>query len=112
MNDNHSDDSLTSRVTKRLQKKVRISTEPQMSDYKLSLKVPAFCREDPEIWFALLAGQFKNLGIVDDDEKYHCVVSNIDASPGENRKRCHQPAIEQQVCEDQIGVNKTAYRVS
>lgn len=77
MSDEHSDDSVKSGVTKRVQKKVRVSTAPS-SDYKLSLKVPTFSPEDPEIWFALLEGQFNNLGITDDDQKYHYVVSNID----------------------------------
>lgn len=75
----YTEDSQTSAggVTKRIKKKVPVSTKPPY-DVKLTLKVPTFSPEDPEIWFALLEGQFKNLSITDDDEKYHYVVSNID----------------------------------
>lgn len=45
---------------------------------KINLKVPPFSPEDPEIWFALLEGQFTNFGIEDDETKFTQVTVNLD----------------------------------
>ncbi|XP_063838255.1 uncharacterized protein LOC135087418 [Ostrinia nubilalis] len=60
----------------------RVSTdgsEKKSVDYlKLNLKVPTFSPDDPEIWFALLEGQFNNFGITDDFMKFNNVITNLD----------------------------------
>lgn len=54
-------------------------SEKKSVDYlKLSLKVPTFSPDDPEIWFALLEGQFNNFGITDDFIKFNNVITNLD----------------------------------
>ncbi|XP_004927452.2 uncharacterized protein LOC101746903 [Bombyx mori] len=45
---------------------------------KFTLKVPPFSPEDPEIWFALLEGQFENYGITEDHIKFNNVITNLD----------------------------------
>ncbi|XP_072934951.1 uncharacterized protein [Epargyreus clarus] len=71
-----------SHVTKRCRpQKPRGSTEretPTADAGKMSLKIPQFSPDDPEIWFALLEGQFENLGITDDNTKYNHVITNIE----------------------------------
>lgn len=58
-------------------KKISVSTIP--SDfYKIKIKVPPFSPDDPEIWFALLEGQFETRNITDDADKFSNVVTNLD----------------------------------
>lgn len=52
-------------------------TERRMSCEK-KIKVPSFSPEDPELWFALLEGQFESQGITDDNIKFTNVTNNLD----------------------------------
>lgn len=72
-------------VTHRKKKTKRVSIDPMceietMSTdlRKINLKVPPFSTDDPEIWFALLEGQFDNFDITDDKIKFNNVISNLD----------------------------------
>lgn len=69
-------------VSTRRPKKMRVSIEHdrgESSDLrKFNLKVPAFSPDDPEIWFALLEGQFDNFGITEDAIKFNNVITNLD----------------------------------
>lgn len=68
-------------VTVRRPQKMRRSTEhdPESPDIiKYNVKVPAFSPEDPEIWFAILEGQFDNYGITDDVVKFNNVLTKLD----------------------------------
>lgn len=68
-------------ITVRRPREEHVSTAREMptsDNVKVSLKVPPFSPDDPEIWFALLEGQFENLGIKDDNTKYNQVIINID----------------------------------
>lgn len=72
-----------SHVTKRRRSpRVRVPTEQNQrtsSDVmRANFKVPPFSPDEPEIWFALLEGQFDNFGITDDHAKYTHVITNID----------------------------------
>lgn len=73
-----------SNVTKRIPKKMRRSIEHERqsvmsSDFqKINLKVPAFSPDDPEIWFAILEGQFENFGITEDAVKFNNVITKLD----------------------------------
>lgn len=66
----------------RREKKVHVSTdsaEKKSDDFtKFNFKVPTFSPEDPEIWFALLEGQFSNFGIKDDLTKFNYAIANLD----------------------------------
>lgn len=64
----------TENVTRRC-KKVRVSTAPVR---KINIKVPPFSPDDPEIWFALLEGQFHNFDITDDAIKFNNVIIHLD----------------------------------
>ncbi|KAL0848769.1 hypothetical protein ABMA28_013200 [Loxostege sticticalis] len=56
-----------------------ISSEKKSDDFlRMNLKVPPFSPDDPEIWFALLEGQFNNYGITDDFAKFNSVITNLD----------------------------------
>lgn len=66
-----------SKVTTRRAKKVSVSNRP--SDfYKAKVKVPPFSPDDPEIWFALLEGQFESRDITEDADKFSSVTTNLD----------------------------------
>ncbi|XP_069358833.1 uncharacterized protein [Maniola hyperantus] len=72
-----------SNVTTRLAKKAR-PTPPKVDDAapienrRFKVRVPPFSPEEPEIWFALLEGQFENYGIRDDATKFTHVLTNLD----------------------------------
>lgn len=76
MSRNGADDNVTSRR----RPKARVSTDPTREpDYRpINLKVPTFSSDDPEIWFALLEGQFSSYGIADDAVKFNNVITNLD----------------------------------
>lgn len=58
-------------------RKSYVSTAP--SDfYKIKIKVPPFSPDDPEIWFALLEGQFESRNITEDADKFSNVITNLD----------------------------------
>lgn len=59
-------------------KKISVAASGTPSARKYNLKVPAFSPDDPEIWFALLEGQFENFGITEDNIKFNNVISNLD----------------------------------
>ncbi|XP_075985607.1 uncharacterized protein LOC142982808 [Anticarsia gemmatalis] len=70
-------------VTMRRKRKLRkctllVDDESSPNPMKTRLKVPSFSPEDPEIWFALLEGQFAVYGIDDDAAKFAHVTSNLD----------------------------------
>ncbi|XP_026763839.1 uncharacterized protein LOC113522363 [Galleria mellonella] len=73
-------DGHSEKVTFRRTPKVRVSTARQMtSDIStINLKVPVFAPDDPEIWFALLEGQFNLHNITDDSDKFTYVTSSLD----------------------------------
>lgn len=81
-----SSDSVASQsgVTHRIPKKMRRSIAPERqssmsSDFqKFNLKVPPFSPDDPEIWFAILEGQFDNFGITEDTVKFNNVITKLD----------------------------------
>lgn len=66
-------------VTTRRTRKVRVSTDRE-DNYvrKQKIKVPPFSPEDPELWFALVEGQFESQGITDDYIKFINVTNNLD----------------------------------
>lgn len=65
-------------VTVRRAQRVRVSTEREHDFRKMNLKVPPFSPDDPEIWFALLEGQFENFNITEDSVKFNNVIVNLD----------------------------------
>lgn len=42
------------------------------------LKIPPFSPDDPDIWFALLEGQFAVLNITEDAQKFNSVITHLD----------------------------------
>lgn len=60
-------------VTQR-KRKVRVSTDRD----NVKIKVPPFSPEDPELWFALLEGQFTTHDVTDDQTKFTHVTNNLD----------------------------------
>ncbi|XP_060804605.1 uncharacterized protein LOC132902664 [Amyelois transitella] len=46
--------------------------------YKVSVRVPPFWPEEPEIWFAQVEGQFAISGITSDATKFNYVISQLD----------------------------------
>ncbi|XP_050665164.1 uncharacterized protein LOC126965569 [Leptidea sinapis] len=69
------DDNVTTRRTRR----VRVSTERENKGMQIiKIKVPPFSPEDPELWFALLEGQFLSHFITDDVTKFYNVTNNLD----------------------------------
>lgn len=68
-------------TTRRHNKKMRVSIDDkrELTDTRIfNFKVPSFSSDDPEIWFALLEGQFDNYGITEDAVKFNHVITNID----------------------------------
>lgn len=62
---------------------MRVSTDrgrESVDVRKFNLKVPPFSPDDPEIWFALLEGQFDNYGITEDAIKFNNVIINLDVT--------------------------------
>lgn len=65
-------------VTKRT-RPARVSIDHSRHDTsKSKIKVPAFSPEDPELWFALIEGQFSINDVTDDFEKFTHVTNNLD----------------------------------
>ncbi|CAH2097753.1 unnamed protein product [Euphydryas editha] len=58
-----------------VRRKVRVSNTPSGNEV---LKVQPFCPEEPEMWFALLEGQFEAFNITSDIKKYTSVINNLD----------------------------------
>lgn len=46
--------------------------------FKVSVKVPPFWAEEPEIWFAQVEGQFAMSGITNDATKFNYVIAHLD----------------------------------
>ncbi|XP_047020893.1 uncharacterized protein LOC124630896 [Helicoverpa zea] len=66
-------------ATRQKPKPMRVSTDRGKSDaVKSKIKVPAFSAEDPELWFALIEGQFSMHDVTDDFEKFTHVTNNLD----------------------------------
>ena len=60
-------------------KPAHVSTAPSgTSRHRNNLRVPAFDPEEPEIWFALLEGQFAANEIKQDAVKFNLVINNLD----------------------------------
>lgn len=76
---NGASENVTERRKARHQK-VRVSTPPSgiSSVNGNVLRVPPFSPEEPEIWFALLEGQFEAHNITSDAIKYTNVINNLD----------------------------------
>ncbi|XP_037296396.1 uncharacterized protein LOC119189835 [Manduca sexta] len=72
-------------VTRRA-RRVHESTDRPSYDLPVKLKVPKFSPDEPEIWFALLEGQFDNYGITDDASKFSNVLSNLDITTAKEVK--------------------------
>ncbi|XP_039749234.1 uncharacterized protein LOC120626021 [Pararge aegeria] len=69
----------TAHVTTRRMQRARVSTEREKNDVRhLKIKVPPFSAEDPELWFALLEGQFGSRDVTDDYLKFTHVTNNLD----------------------------------
>lgn len=51
---------------------------PTAAVARVSVKVPAFWKPDPKIWFLQLEAQFRNVGITVDQTKYDYVISSIE----------------------------------
>lgn len=54
------------------------TNETQREVNRVSVKVPPFWKNNPQIWFTQLESQFVNAGITADKTKYHTVVGNIE----------------------------------
>lgn len=69
-------------VTARQKQKVRLpsgsDTRRVADTFHMNFKVPPFAPDDPEIWFALLEGQFNNFQITDDSMKFSQVITSLD----------------------------------
>lgn len=52
--------------------------EEETSVGRVTVRIPAFWPEDPELWFAQIEGQFTLGGISDDDAKYSYVISKLE----------------------------------
>ncbi|KAJ0169274.1 hypothetical protein K1T71_015072 [Dendrolimus kikuchii] len=66
-------------VTTRRPRKARVSTDRDDNIVqKFKIKVPPFSPEDPELWFALVEGQFESHDITDDHIKFTNVTTNLD----------------------------------
>ncbi|XP_024876614.1 uncharacterized protein LOC112457667 [Temnothorax curvispinosus] len=61
---------------------------------RLSIRIPPFCPEEPELWFAQLEGQFALCEIKEDDAKYAYVISRIQPKQAKEIKDVitHPPA--------------------
>ncbi|KAH9639461.1 hypothetical protein HF086_005406 [Spodoptera exigua] len=71
-------------VTRRMRKRFG-STD--RDDYGVrKIKVPPFSPEDPELWFALLEGQFCTYDITDDVIKFNNVTNNLSVEYGKTVK--------------------------
>lgn len=64
-------------VSMRPARKVRISTTPGNVHGTIKIKVPEFSPEDPELWFALLEGQFEYHNVTEDSLMYRKVIENL-----------------------------------
>nr|XP_037867766.1 uncharacterized protein LOC119628666 [Bombyx mori] len=54
--------------------------DPKMSQeiYRVGVRIPPFCSEDPEMWFSQIEMQFKLSGISVDDTKFTYVSANLE----------------------------------
>ncbi|XP_073949238.1 uncharacterized protein [Choristoneura fumiferana] len=59
------------------QTSVRVSTDPS-EICRVSVRIPPFWPEEPEIWFAQIEGQFSLSNITSDTTKFNYVISNLD----------------------------------
>ncbi|XP_063621492.1 uncharacterized protein LOC134793751 [Cydia splendana] len=55
-----------------------VPTTPAPEVYRVSVKVPPFWPEEPEIWFAQIEGQFSLSNITADQTKFNYVISHLD----------------------------------
>lgn len=68
-----------SNVTKRKVRTGYVPTDRESNEKQnYKIKVPPFSPEDPELWFALLEGQFHNNDLTDDIVKFTHVTNNLD----------------------------------
>ncbi|XP_061380938.1 uncharacterized protein LOC133319702 [Danaus plexippus] len=75
------------KITTRHTRKMRVSTDRQDNSVrKIKIKVPPFSPDDPELWFALLEGQFESDNITDDHIKFRNVTNNLDLQYGKSVK--------------------------
>lgn len=66
-------------ITTRRARKMRVSQERETKYVrKIKIHVPPFSPEDPELWFALIEGQFDSGDITDDLIKFTHVTNNLD----------------------------------
>ncbi|XP_045445609.1 uncharacterized protein LOC123653660 [Melitaea cinxia] len=54
------------------------SLDSDIEIFKVSARLPPFCPEEPELWFALVEGQFTISGITRDATKFYYVVGQLD----------------------------------
>lgn len=52
--------------------------EEETSIGRITVRIPAFWPEGPELWFAQIEGQFALGGINDDDTKYSYVLAKLE----------------------------------
>ncbi|XP_049886423.1 uncharacterized protein LOC126380886 [Pectinophora gossypiella] len=78
MSEHDSDYGNVNMDTEQCRKKRKRDSNAPSEISKTNVKVPAFSPDEPEIWFALLEGQFENLDITQDSVKFNCVLSNLD----------------------------------
>ncbi|XP_063529648.1 uncharacterized protein LOC134740921 [Cydia strobilella] len=55
-----------------------VPTTPAPEVYRVSVKIPPFWPEEPEIWFAQIEGQFNLSKITVDETKFNYVISHLD----------------------------------
>lgn len=66
-------------ITLRRAQRVRRSTEREFKQARMPrIKVPTFSPDEPDLWFALLEGQFEANGVNDDYIKFTLVANNLD----------------------------------
>lgn len=65
--------------TKSAQDTSSSSTDPQVEISRISVKVPPFWPEHPEIWFAQIESQFSVHGIKSDHTKFNTIIGNMES---------------------------------
>lgn len=59
--------------------KTIVIDEEEAKTNRITIRIPPFWPEEPELWFAQLEGQFSLYGIIEDEAKYAYTLSRIEA---------------------------------